>query len=150
MFAGIPVPEGPLVSASEWQAALAHCAGLEGEWLVASGSLARGVPDDFLVHLARDAAARGARLVVDTSGPALKAVLDAGGLFLVKPSQGELKGVIDNIVYFGTDTHFHIHLNDGSDFMVRQQNSGGAGADLAKGAKVGIQIAAGTARILKD
>ncbi len=87
------VPEGPLVSASEWQAALAHCAGLEGEWLVASGSLARGVPDDFLVHLARDAAARGARLVVDTSGPALKAVLDAGGLFLVKPSQGEFEAL---------------------------------------------------------
>ncbi len=69
---------------------------------------------------------------------------------LVKPTQGKLKGVVDNIVYFGTDTHFHVLLDDGSEFMVRQQNSGGAAADFAKGDKVGVQIAAGTARILKD
>lgn len=87
------VPEGPRVGESEWQAALAHCAGLDGEWLVASGSLPRGVPQDFLVRLAADAGARGARLVVDTSGPALKLALDAGGLFLVKPSQGEFEAL---------------------------------------------------------
>lgn len=85
------VPEGPLVSEDEWQAALAHCAVQQGEWLVASGSLPRGVPADFFARLARDAAARGARLVLDTSGPSLAAALEAGGLFLVKPSQGEFE-----------------------------------------------------------
>jgi spermidine/putrescine transport system ATP-binding protein len=68
---------------------------------------------------------------------------------LVKPTQGQLKGVIDTIVYFGTDTHFHVTLDDDTEFMVRQQNSGGVLA-LAEGAKVGLQIAEGTARILKD
>jgi spermidine/putrescine transport system ATP-binding protein len=69
---------------------------------------------------------------------------------LVKPSPRMLNGVIDNIVYFGTDTHFHIRLEDHSEFMVRQQNSGGAIASFSEGAKVGIELAAGTARILRD
>lgn len=85
------VPEGPLVSAGEWQAALDHCAAQQGEWLVASGSLPRGVPEDFFARLARDTAARGARFVLDTSGPPLAKALAAGGLFLVKPSQGEFE-----------------------------------------------------------
>jgi spermidine/putrescine transport system ATP-binding protein len=68
---------------------------------------------------------------------------------LVKPTQGQLKGVIDTIVYFGTDTHFHVTLADGTAFTVRQQNSGEA-VTFAKGAKVGVEIAEGTARILKD
>ena len=87
------VPEGPLVTESEWHAALDHCAALDAEWLVASGSLPRGVPDDFLVRLAAVTAARGAKLVVDCSGPPLRAALDAGGLFLVKPSQGEFEAM---------------------------------------------------------
>ncbi|HEY6869453.1 MAG TPA: 1-phosphofructokinase family hexose kinase [Novosphingobium sp.] len=85
------VPEGPLVSEGEWQQALAQCASQQGEWLVASGSLPRGVPEDFFARLAHDTAARGARLVLDTSGPPLAAALEAGGLFLVKPSQGEFE-----------------------------------------------------------
>jgi spermidine/putrescine transport system ATP-binding protein len=69
---------------------------------------------------------------------------------LVGASQGQLKGLISNIVYFGTDTHFHIQLNDGTDFMVRAQNSAGSDLKFAKGQKVGVAIAEGTARILRD
>jgi spermidine/putrescine transport system ATP-binding protein len=64
--------------------------------------------------------------------------------------KGELSGTINNIVYFGTDTHFHVRLNDGTDFMVRAQNSAGSDLKYIKGQKVGIDIADGTARILKD
>ena len=69
---------------------------------------------------------------------------------LTKSAQGQLKGMIDNVVYFGTDTHFHVKLNDGTDFMVRQQNSGASAQDYQKGAQVGILIAENTLRILKD
>jgi spermidine/putrescine transport system ATP-binding protein len=69
---------------------------------------------------------------------------------LTTPAKGQFKGVIHNIVYFGTDTHFHVQLSDGESFMVRQQNSAGGGAAYAVGAKVGVNIAAGTARILRD
>lgn len=88
------VPEGPLVREAEWREALAHCAAQRGEWLVASGSLPRGVPVDFFARLAADTAARGARLVIDTSGQALGAALEAGGLFLAKPSQGEFEKLV--------------------------------------------------------
>lgn len=88
------VPEGPLVGESEWQAALDHCAGLDTDWLVASGSLPRGVPADFYARLARRLASRGVRLALDTSGPGLAAAIEAGGLALIKPSQGEFEALI--------------------------------------------------------
>lgn len=87
------VPEGPLVSEAEWQAALDHCAALDCDWLVASGSLPRGVPADFFARLAALLAPRGVRVVLDTSGAALAAAVEAGGLALVKPSQGEFEAL---------------------------------------------------------
>lgn len=58
-----------------------------------SGSRPRGLPDDAFVTLTRRAADRGAKVVVDSSGPALGATLDAGGLALVKPSIGEFRAL---------------------------------------------------------
>ncbi|NBC37458.1 hexose kinase [Novosphingobium sp. FSY-8] len=88
------VPEGPLVAEDEWRAAYDHCLTLDHGWLVASGSLPRGVPVDFYARLARAMPDRDMKLVVDTSGPALAAALEAGGLYLVKPSQGEFEALI--------------------------------------------------------
>ena len=70
---------------------------------------------------------------------------------LCAPKSGQLKGVLENAVYFGTDTHYHVKLTDGSGFMVRQQNEGGSGKNTFKvGAAVGVSIDEGTARILRD
>ncbi len=69
---------------------------------------------------------------------------------LTSLAKGQLKAVVSNVVYFGTDTHFHVILADGTGFMVRQQNSGGAAAKITQGDKVGVLIAPGTARILQD
>ena len=44
---------------------------------VASGSLPPGVPEDFYARLARLARERGSRFVLDASGPALAATLEA-------------------------------------------------------------------------
>ena len=88
------VPEGPLVRTGEWQAALDLCDTLDAEWLVASGSLPRGVPDDFLVQLRDRVAPRGIRLVVDCSGEGLAQAIAAGGLFLIKPSHGEFEALV--------------------------------------------------------
>jgi 6-phosphofructokinase 2 len=87
------VPEGPEVTPGEWLECLAVVDGLDADWLVISGSRPRGLPDDCFVTLVRRAAARGTRVVLDSSGPALAATLAAGGLTLVKPSIGEFRAL---------------------------------------------------------
>ncbi|MBB5916723.1 6-phosphofructokinase 2 [Nocardia transvalensis] len=57
-------------------------------YLVASGSLPPGVPVDYYQRVSELAGALGVPLIVDTSGPALRAVRD--GVFLLKPSLREL------------------------------------------------------------
>jgi 6-phosphofructokinase 2 len=87
------VPEGPEIAAAEWQAALALLEGEAGGWVVASGSLPRGVPAGFYAQAAAVAARRGQRFVLDTSGAPLKAALGAG-LDLIKPSRGEFEALV--------------------------------------------------------
>ena len=83
---------GPTVQGHEWQAGLAHFAGLDPapRYLVVSGGLPPGAPDDLYARLARLARQRGSLLVLDTSGPPLAAAL-AEGVHLVKPSLRELR-----------------------------------------------------------
>ncbi|UCI09247.1 ABC transporter ATP-binding protein [Mesorhizobium sp. B1-1-8] len=67
------------------------------------------------------------------------------------PAKGTITGTLSNIVYFGTDTHFHVKLDGGDDdFIVRHQNSRSNPATYETGAKVGIQFEEDAARVLKD
>jgi len=88
------IPEGPLLAEAEWQAALEALRQEAGAWVVLSGSLARGVPADFFGRALRQARAAGRRVVLDTSGSALRATLDVGGVTLVKPSLGEFEALL--------------------------------------------------------
>ena len=85
------VMPGPRLSEAEWQHCLQWLEALQPfpNLLVASGSLPPGVPADFYARLARLCRDKGARLVLDTSGPALAAAL-AEGVFLFKPNLKEL------------------------------------------------------------
>ncbi|WP_205703879.1 1-phosphofructokinase family hexose kinase [Candidatus Chloroploca sp. Khr17] len=82
---------GPELSEPEWRACLAALAALSPTpaVIVASGSLPAGVPDDFYHQVAVLGRAVGARVIVDTSGPALQATISAS-LFLIKPNLREL------------------------------------------------------------
>ena len=61
----------------------------EASYIVASGSLPLGVPDDFYARVVALAKRHGRRLILDTSGAALK---QAGrGVYLLKPSLRELE-----------------------------------------------------------
>jgi 6-phosphofructokinase 2 len=51
------------------------------------------VPADFYVRVARLAARKGAKLVLDTSGRALREATDHG-VYLIKPSLGELEDLV--------------------------------------------------------
>lgn len=89
------VLEGPKWQDTEWRGALDRVeeALSDGVYLVVSGSLPDGVPDDFMARVARLAKRAGARCVVDASGAALEAALDEG-VFLVKPNKRELRDLI--------------------------------------------------------
>ncbi|MBX6376800.1 MAG: 1-phosphofructokinase family hexose kinase, partial [Acetobacteraceae bacterium] len=88
------IPEGPELQEAEWRAALAAVAEEPGDWLVLSGSLPRRVPEDFYARALREARDRGRRVVLDTSGAALRAALAVGGVELVKPSLGEFEALL--------------------------------------------------------
>jgi len=83
---------GPQLQPSEWRACLELLTSLPDPptYIVASGSLPPGVPDDFYARVARVAASSGARVVIDSSGAALEAALDAG-VYLAKPNLNELR-----------------------------------------------------------
>jgi 6-phosphofructokinase 2 len=84
-------PAGPTVSHGEWQACLDALAQAQCSHLIASGSLPPGAPEDFYARAAAAAAKTGAKFVLDSSGPGLRGGLAGGGVYLVKPSCGELR-----------------------------------------------------------
>lgn len=85
------VPEGPKIHEEEWRQALERAQAAKCSYFVASGSLARGIPDDFYARLARSFKGSGTRFILDTSGAELRSALDEGGIFLLKPSDRELR-----------------------------------------------------------
>ena len=85
------VPEGPAVREDEWREALRRSAAADCAYFVASGSLPRGVPSNFYAQLSRSLKDKGTRYVLDTSGDELRAAIDEGGIFLLKPSDRELR-----------------------------------------------------------
>ncbi len=69
---------------------------------------------------------------------------------LLKPGKDALRGTLENIVYFGTDTHFHVKLASGPHFIIRQQNRRGAREEFKTGMPVGVEIGENAAQVLKD
>lgn len=86
---------GPEIRKGEWQQCLEMLGLLTPipAYVVASGSLPRGVPDDFYARVADTAARIGARLIVDTSGLPLRLALERG-VFAAKPNLRELEEVV--------------------------------------------------------
>lgn len=86
------LPGDPL-SEAEAEACLDAVRRLQPDIVVASGSLPPGLPADYYARVAAETRRMGARLVLDTSGDALKAALDAG-VFMLKPNIGELSRLV--------------------------------------------------------
>ena len=130
------VPEGPRLAEAEWRQALALLETVEGDWIVASGSLPTGVPQDFYARAARIAQHRGQRFALDTSGPALKAAL-VSGVTLIKPSLSELQSLVGRELSNPDDQDATLlELLHGGAAEVIALTLGGGGAVLATGAGV--------------
>ncbi len=69
---------------------------------------------------------------------------------LAPAGQGELQGRIANIVYFGTDTHYHVDLDTGGQFTLRLQNPRGGRELHGEGEPVGIAFEPGALQVLRD
>jgi len=70
---------------------------------------------------------------------------------LVKPGdRGDLWGRLTNVVYFGTDTHYHVMLDGDIPFIIRQQNSRGGGQGFQAGDAVGVLLEQHAAQVLRD
>ncbi len=86
---------GPRLHEAEWRKCLA--AAFESDpkprFLVASGSLPPGVPDDFYARLARRAEEEGIRCIVDCAGEPLRLAV-AQGVYLIKPNLREFHAMI--------------------------------------------------------
>ncbi len=85
VFPGAPLSE------IEWKECLGSIAGIKPPpaFVIASGSLPAGVPDDFYGRVAQASKAH-SKVIVDTSGPLLKAALEHG-IYLIKPNLHEFQ-----------------------------------------------------------
>jgi 1-phosphofructokinase family hexose kinase len=84
---------GGKISEEESDRMLETIAALKPKFLVASGSLNEGLSDDFYRKIAEIAKKSNAKLIVDTSGEALKKALEVG-VYMIKPNVGELAKLI--------------------------------------------------------
>lgn len=81
---------GPIVKASEYQTLINSIEDEKGvAYIVVSGSIPEGIPPGIFAELSRIANAKNARLIVDTSGAALKYAVRSG-VYLIKPNLREL------------------------------------------------------------
>jgi len=86
---------GPALGETEWKRCLGTLVAvdLKPNYVVASGSLPPGVPEDFYAQLAQIASGFGARLIVDTSGEPLRLASQAG-VYLLKPNMNEIQSLV--------------------------------------------------------
>ncbi len=82
---------GPTLLEEEWQRCLDELSAMDPEpdYIVASGSLPPGVPQDFYARVARLGKDVGSRVIVDSSEEALCAAAREG-VYLLKPNMREL------------------------------------------------------------
>jgi spermidine/putrescine transport system ATP-binding protein len=63
---------------------------------------------------------------------------------------GAIAAVVKFLVYFGTDTHCHLALADGTEVVARVQSPASGEAGIVEGSTVGLRFASGAAQVLKD
>ncbi len=64
--------------------------------------------------------------------------------------KGDLQGVLENIVYFGTDTHYYIRLPDETLFVTRSQNQRQDTETFRVGQSVNVFFKPNSVQVLRD
>jgi 1-phosphofructokinase len=134
---------GPVLTEAEVDSLLAQVASTldaQPSWLVAAGSLPRGLDGQFYVALGKLAHEHGVRFAVDTSGDALTAVAHAGIADLMKPNHEELEELagrklptVDDVVTFtqtllkDADANIIVSLGENGALLVNSRGAIWAG-----------------------
>ena len=63
---------------------------------------------------------------------------------------GAIPATITSLVYFGTDTHCHMAMADGTELVARVQSPATGTAGLVAGQRVAVRFAPGAAQVLED
>jgi spermidine/putrescine transport system ATP-binding protein len=63
---------------------------------------------------------------------------------------GAIPATVSALVYFGTDTHCHMHLADGTEVVARLQSPASGEAGLSRGQAVAFRLAPGAAQVVED
>jgi len=84
------------------------------------------------------------------SGPVTLAVRPEHIRLVAPDADGALPATVGRSVYFGTDSHVHLHLSDGAEIVVRLP-AGAEGAEPPPpGSAAGLVIAPGSVQVLAD
>lgn len=104
---------GPNISLEQQKMLLTRINELkEDDWFVLAGSLPDSIPHTFYNKIAEYCSKQGVRFVLDTSGPALKELIQTKP-FLIKPNQHELGQLFDTDITDKTDAiHYATKLAD--------------------------------------
>lgn len=98
---------GPTTTHEQRKELLAKIEKLEaGDWFVLAGSLPDTIPDAFYQDVARICHRSDSHFVLDTSGNALKQLIDTKP-FLIKPNQQELGDLFDTTITTKKEAVFH-------------------------------------------
>ena len=71
-------------------------------------------------------------------------------LRLVPEAEGDLPVKITNLVYFGTDTHCHMALPDGTEVVARLQSPADGESGLTIGQGIGLRFLPGALQVLEE
>ncbi|WP_339060424.1 1-phosphofructokinase [Tepidibacillus marianensis] len=120
---------GPIVTNDEMEQFLQQYEQIlvQSSIIVASGSLPRGIPDDFYYQLIKKAKAKGVKFLLDTSGTPLKEAIKAAP-FLIKPNKSELETLMNCEIKTDEELIYHSFKisRNGIPFVVVSLGSEGA------------------------
>lgn len=84
---------GPQLFEDEWKQCLETIEENYSRYIVASGSLPPGVPEDIFARISKIAKKQNRKLIVDSSGEPLRLAIEEG-VYLIKPNLGELSRLV--------------------------------------------------------
>ncbi len=105
---------GPLLEEKDWTRCLKELSRVSPtpDYIVGSGAIPPGVPEDFYVHAVRKAKELGARFVLDTHGKPLS-MASGQGIFLIKANMNEIQELL------GEKIQNESHLEDSVEQLIR-------------------------------